>query len=98
MISPEAFDSRIYYVIPTASVNRIDFTEVLEAGVNTLRYNSDESKTFVCYESISIPPSLLSITEKEGPYTNEQMLSILDTEGWRVITENLPSEPDEFLD
>lgn len=97
MISPEAFDGRIYYVVPSTSVDAIDFSEVLEASANTLRYNSDRSKTFVCFESASTPSSISSISGKQGPYTNDQMLEILEAEDWIIITENLPSEPDPFL-
>lgn len=97
MISPEAFDGRTYYVIPASSVESIDFNEVLEASAFTVRYNSNASKALVCYESVSIPSSLDAIKGKEGPYTNDDVLAMLITSDWEVITENLPSEPDPFL-
>jgi len=98
MMSPEAFDDRFYFVIPKTSVTDIDFSQVLESGTSTMRFNADGTKGFVCYESATVPSSLADISDKEGPYTNEEALSILSTAEWQVVTENLPSEPDEFLD
>lgn len=96
MISPNAFDNRFYFVIPAARMTDVDFSEVLESE-SSLRYNSDSSKTFVCYESSSVPSSLQSISDKEGPYTNDQMLEILKTEGWVFATENLPPDVDFII-
>lgn len=97
MMSPDAFNDRTYYVVLAADVSKIDFSEVLEASALTVRYNSDASKAFVCYESASLPSSLIAIKAKEGPYTNDDILSMLDTPEWEIVTENLPSEPDPFL-
>ena len=98
MMSPEAFDGRLYFVVPKTSVADIDFSQVLESSMSTMRYNSDGTKGFVCYESPTVPSSLAAISDKEGPYTNEEALSMLNTAEWQVTTENLPSEPDDFLD
>lgn len=97
MISPEAFDGRTYYVVPASSVENINFNEVLEASALTVRYNSDASKALVCYEDASIPTSLDAIRDKEGPYTNDEVLTMLSASEWEIVTENLPSEPDPFL-
>lgn len=97
MISPEAFDGRLYFVIPERSVADIDFNQVLESSPLTVRYNADRTKGFVCYESATVPSSLAAISDKEGPYSNEEALSMLENEEWQVATENLPLEPDDFL-
>ena len=95
-MSPDAFDGRLYFVIPSKRVNEVNFEEVLESKP-TLRYNSDSSKTFVCYESSSVPASLQSIPDKEGPYTNDQILTILDGEDWTVDTSSLESDIDPHI-
>jgi len=92
-MSPDAFDNRFYFVIPTSSLEYVDFDEVLESEL-TLRYNSNSTKTFLCYEAVSVPPSLTSIKSKEGPYANEEMLNILNGSDWSIETENLTSEED----
>lgn len=93
---PDAFDNRFYFLIPASRVEEVNFDEVLESRL-TLRYNLDSTKTFLCYESVSVPPSLIAIESKEGPYTNEEFLNILNTSDWSIETENLTSEEDPFL-
>ena len=93
---PDAFDNRFYFLIPTSRVEEVNFDEVLESRL-TLRYNLDSTKTFLCYESGSVPPSLIAIESKEGPYKNEEFLNILNTSEWSIETENLTSEEDPFL-
>ena len=97
MISPTTFDNRTYYIVPAADVSKIDFSEVLEASPLTLRYSADGTKTFVCYETSTVPASLSAIINKQGPYSNEDILMILESPDWEVITENIPSGPDPFL-
>jgi hypothetical protein len=96
MMSPDAFDGRLYFIIPSTRVGDVDFEEVLESE-STLRYNSDSSKTFVCYESSSVPVSLQSISDKEGPYTNDQILSILNGADWAVETSSLEPDTDLYI-
>ena len=45
-----AFENRRYLVIPTSITGSIDFSQVLETSVDTLRLSVDETKTFVKYE------------------------------------------------
>lgn len=93
---PDAFDNRFYFLIPVSRVEEVNFDEVLESRL-TLRYNLDSTKTFLCYESVSVPPSLIAIESKEGPYRNEEFLNILNSSDWAIETENLTSEEDPFL-
>ena len=67
------------YVILTASeVSSIDFSKVKEDSVNTLRYNNDNTKTFVKFAGNT--PSFL---DGKTQYTNSEMLEILAEEEWR---------------
>lgn len=43
------YENRRWLVIPTDIVETIDFNEVMERDINTLRYSIDGSKTFVKY-------------------------------------------------
>ena len=66
------------YVIITASeVSSIDFSEVLETSANTLRYNNDNSKTFVKYEGEQ--PSFL---DGKTEYTHAQIRVELAKSDW----------------
>ena len=76
------FDNRHYVIFDTSETGSIDFTQVLETSIETLRLNLSGSRTFIKYESETMPPSVLSLTTKEGPYSHEEILAILTTEEW----------------
>jgi hypothetical protein len=44
------FENRRWLVIPTSLTGSIDFNQVLESSVDTLRYSIDGTQTFVKYE------------------------------------------------
>jgi hypothetical protein len=61
-----------YVIINSSEVSSIDFSQVEETSTNTLRYNLDETKTFVKFKG-STPSFLNGKTQ----YTNFQMISML---------------------
>ena len=52
------FENRKWVIITRDEIGSIDFSQVIESSVNTLRYSLDGSKTFVKYEGGQ--PSFLS--------------------------------------
>lgn len=60
----------------------IDFTQVLETSTETVRKSVDQSKTFVKWDGEEIPSSVNALTTKEGPYTYQEIIDILQTEEW----------------
>ena len=60
----------------------IDFTQVCESSIETVRRSVDGTKTFVKWDSEGIPSSVDSLTTKEGPYTYEEILNILSGPEW----------------
>ena len=52
------YNNRKITVINASDVSSIDFSQVLETSANTLRYNNDNTKTFVKYDGAQ--PSFLS--------------------------------------
>jgi hypothetical protein len=70
------FPNRRWMVIPTSLTGSIDFREVLESSVDSLRLSIDGSKTFVKYEvnevtasySVTVPNPE---TEEDETYTIE---------------------------
>lgn len=76
------YENRNFMIFNTTELSQINFEEVLETSVETVRKSVDETKTFVKWDGISVPPSVETLTTKEGPYTYEEMLSILSTEVW----------------
>lgn len=76
------YEHRQFMVFSVSELSNINFNEVLETSADTVRKNVDGTKTFVKWDSETIPPSVDSLTTKEGPYTYEQMLELLATAEW----------------
>jgi hypothetical protein len=69
-------------IFSVTELPNIDFTQVNETSINTVRKSVDETKTFVKWDNDTIPSSVDTLTTKEGPYTYEEILIILSTEEW----------------
>lgn len=80
------FNNRRYVIIPTAEVNNINFTEVLETSADTCRYSVDATETFVKYEGTQ-PASVAAIESKSQEYTHSEILEILSSEAWTAPIE-----------
>lgn len=75
--------SRSFMIFQTSELHLIEFSQVLETSAETVRRSIDLTKTFVNWEGNEIPPSVESLTTKEGPYTYEEMIQILANPEWR---------------
>jgi len=72
-----------YYVIFNVSeLDKIDFTQVFETSIDTVRKSVDETLTFVKYATEEMPSSIVSLDTKQGPYSHEEILEILATPEW----------------
>ena len=69
-------------IFNVTELDQIDFTQVLETSPDTVRKSVDVTKTFVKWDVEAIPSSVDGLTTKEGPYTYEEILTILSTEEW----------------
>lgn len=75
------YESRKYLILPVTELSKVDFNQVEETSAETVRKSVDETKTFVKWEEQD--PSFISeLISTEGPYTHEEILSILTTEEW----------------
>ena len=75
------YDNRNFMIFNVSELSQIDFTKVLETSIETVRKSIDESKTFVKWNN-EIPDCVANLTTKEGPYTYEEIIRILQTEEW----------------
>jgi len=75
------YEQRQFMIFNVSELNLIDFTKVLETSIDTVRRSVDGTKTFVKWDG-EIPPSVESLTTKEGPYTYEEILTILNGSEW----------------
>jgi hypothetical protein len=69
-------------IFNVSELDQIDFNQVLETSVDTVRKSVDQTKTFVKWDGNIIPDCVLDLLTKEGPYTYEEILTILATEEW----------------
>jgi hypothetical protein len=77
-----AYENREFMIFNVSELDTINFNEVLETSIDTVRKSVDGTKTFVKWDGLSIPPSVESLTTKEGPYTYSEMLEILAGIEW----------------
>jgi hypothetical protein len=66
-----------YCIISSTEASSLDFSDVVEGSVDTLRYSLDGTKTFVKFYG-ETPISLLGKTT----YNNDEMREILITPEW----------------
>ena len=75
--------SRKYVIINADEVDSVDFSQVDETSVDTVRYSVDGSQTFVKFDTDTTPSFLVGKTQ----YTHSEIITILATDAWT------PSEP-----
>jgi hypothetical protein len=78
----DEFEDREYMIFNVSELNKINFNEVLETDIDTVRKSVDQTKTFVKWEGNAIPPSVQQLTTSEGPYTYNEIMNILITSEW----------------
>ncbi len=71
------YENRKFMILNVSELELIDFTQVCETSIDTVRKSVDETKTFVKWDSLEIPSSVQILTTKEGPYTYDEILIIL---------------------
>jgi hypothetical protein len=82
MITTE-YNDRKFMIFNVLELNQIDFNEVLETSSDTVTKSVNQIKTFVKWDNL-IPECVNNLTTKEGPYTYNEILEILNTNEWTV--------------
>jgi len=62
--------------------DRLDYSQLVETSSETLRISQDLTKTFVSYETETMPSTIQALTSYSGPLTYEETLTILNTSAW----------------
>ena len=76
------YEQRQFMIFNVSELTNIDFSQVLETSIDTVRKSIDETKTFVKWDGDTIPSSVDSLITKEGPYTYQEIIDILNTLEW----------------
>lgn len=72
-----------YMIFNVSELEQIDFNEVKETSAETVRKSIDGTKTFVKWDG-EMPQCVNDLVTKEGPYTYEEILTILNTPEWNI--------------
>jgi hypothetical protein len=75
------YDNREFMIFSVTELDQIDFTQVCETSIDTVRKSVDGLKTFVKWDGPT-PDCVANLVTKEGPYTYEEILAILATPEW----------------
>ena len=77
----EEYENRRFVIFNVTEISQIDFTQVYETDIDTVRKSVDETKTFVKYD-LPEPSSVTALTTKSQEYTYDEILQILNTPEW----------------
>lgn len=80
------YTNRSFIIFNVSELYKIDFNQILESSEDTLRKSVDGTKTFIKWQG-EIPTFISELTTKEGPYTYEQIINILNSEEWYQTVE-----------
>ena len=75
------YPNRKFMIFNVSELDNIDFTQVHETSIDTIRKNIDGTRTFVKWDG-ETSSSVATLTTAEGPYTYEEILTILSGPEW----------------
>ena len=70
-----------YVIFSTSELHLINFDEVLETSIDTVRRSLDGTKTFVNYYGQQ-PESVSKLTTKSVEYSYEEIIHLVSTPEW----------------
>ena len=78
----QEYEQRQFMIFNVSELELIDFSQVLETSIDTVRKSMDGTKTFVKWDGEIIPSSVELLSTKEGPYTYTEIIDILNGPEW----------------
>jgi hypothetical protein len=70
-----------YITFNVSEIGSIDFNQVLETSVETLRYSVDKTQTVAKWVG-EVPSCILSLTTKSAYMTYDEILALLNSPVW----------------
>ena len=77
----QEYPNREFMIFNVSELPLIDFNQVHETSQDTVRRSVDATLTFVKWDG-AIPSSVDALTTKQGPYTYDEILTILSGPEW----------------
>jgi hypothetical protein len=81
-------ENRKYVIFNVNELDKINFNEVQETSIDTVRRSKDKTLTFVKYDVDVMPASVTTLVSKQGPYSFDEIREILSADEWQPIIEN----------
>ena len=81
MTIQEEYAYRRFVIFDVTELPLINFDQVEETSIDTVRKSVDETQTFVKY-TMPQPSSVAALTTKSQEYTYDEILDILATPEW----------------
>ena len=75
------YEQRQFMIFNVSELSQIDFSQVLETSADTVRKSVDGTRTFVKWDG-EMPQCVATLTTAEGPYTYDEILTILASPEW----------------
>ena len=76
------WDNRHWVIIPVTELENVDFSQVCETSIDTVRKSIDETETFVKWDGGETPATVTALENKSEVYSHAEILAILATEAW----------------
>ena len=90
MTTQEEYINRRFVIFNITELPLIDFNQVIETDIDTVRKSVDQTKTLVKYD-MPMPSSVVNLTTKSQEYTYDEILVILNTPEWNNFDPFKPS-------
>ena len=81
MTIQEEYADRRFVIFNVTELPLIDFNQVYETSIDTVRKSVDQTQTFVKFD-LPAPSSVEALTTKSIEYTYDEILEILATPEW----------------
>jgi len=72
-------------IFNVSEIYKVDFSEVTQT-LSTLVYSVNKEQTYVTWTTLEVPSFVSTLNTAQGIYDNNQLLSILETHDWLIIT------------
>ena len=72
-----------YITFNVSEIDSIDFNQILETSVETLRYSVDKTQTLVKWDG-EIPSCVLGLTTKSAYMSYDEIVALLNTPIWTI--------------
>ena len=79
------YEHRQFVIFDVSEISAIDFTQILETSTDTVRTSVDGTKTFVKWDTETVPSCVETLPTKSIYYTYEEILTILATPEWSLL-------------